>query len=375
MALPPAAVAPLFKPLALKGLILPNRLVMAPMTRNFASGGVLAPAAAAYYRRRAGHGIGLILTEGTVIDHPASACDPRVPHFHGEAALAAWGRVVREVHAAGGRIMPQLCHAGAFKQPGREPQPGVGPASPSGLIRPGLKVGEPMTQVEIEAVVWAFAQGAADARRLGFDGVELHGGHGFLLDQFFWAGTNQRSDRYGGTQVQRTRFAGEVIRACRREVGPDFPILFRFSQWKGQDYQARLVDTPDQLRRFLGPLVDAGVDAFDVSTGRYWDPAFPGSAFGLAAWTRKLTGKPVIAAGSVGLDRDVFGAEGDGSQAFHDAGLAGIDRAVALVAREEVDLIAVGRALLADPAWARKVREGRPEGLVAFTRNSLDALH
>ncbi|MFI4941072.1 MAG: 12-oxophytodienoate reductase, partial [Burkholderiales bacterium] len=104
--------APLFKPFLSNNLILPNRVVMAPMTRSFSPGGVPGADVAAYYRRRAENGVGLIITEGTLINHPAATNDPRVPRFHGADALAGWANVVAAVHAAGGKIMPQIWHIG-----------------------------------------------------------------------------------------------------------------------------------------------------------------------------------------------------------------------------------------------------------------------
>ena len=360
---------PLFKPFSLKNLKLDNRIVMAPMTRSFSPGGVPGEDVAAYYRRRAQNQVGLIITEGTVIDHPASTNDPRVPHIHGAAALAGWAKVVAAVHAAGGRIMPQIWHVGTVRRMGDKPNPEAPPIGPSGLFKPGVKVVEPMSEAEIAAVIAAYAEGAANAKRLGFDGVELHGAHGYLIDQFFWEGTNQRSDRYGGDLVARTRFAVEVIQACRRAVGTDFPIVFRYSQWKQQDYAARLATTPEQLGKFLAPLADAGVDIFHCSTRRFWEPEFEGSRLNLAGWTRKLTGKPVITVGSVSLDTDMFAAfRGQG------AAITSIDKLIEMLARAEVDLVAVGRALLVDPAWASKVRENRMQDLLPFTPESLRVL-
>ncbi|HEY5290987.1 MAG TPA: NADH:flavin oxidoreductase [Burkholderiales bacterium] len=360
---------PLFTPFSANKLRLPNRIVMAPMTRSFSPGGVPGPDVAAYYRRRAENRVGLIITEGTVIDHPASTNDPRVPHFHGAAALAGWTRVASEVHAAGGRIMPQIWHVGTVRKVGDRPNPEAPPIGPSGLYKPGVKVAEPMTEAEIAAVIAAYAQAAADARRLGFDGIELHGAHGYLIDQFFWEGTNQRTDRYGGDMVARTRFAVEVIQACRRAVGPDFPILLRFSQWKQQDYGARLAATPELLGRFLAPLADAGVDVFHCSTRRFWEPEFEGSPLNLAGWTKKLVGKPVITVGSVSLDTDMVAAFR--GQA---AAITSIDKLVEMVARDEVDLVAVGRALLVDPAWAAKVRDNRMQDLLPFVPEALRSL-
>jgi 2,4-dienoyl-CoA reductase-like NADH-dependent reductase (Old Yellow Enzyme family) len=361
--------APLFKPFFSNNLTLPNRVVMAPMTRSFSPGGVPGADVAAYYRRRAENGVGLIITEGTVIDHPAATNDPRVPRFHGDDALAGWARVLAEVHAAGGKIMPQLWHVGTVRKLGDLPNPEAPPIGPSGLFKPGRKVGEPMTEAEIAAVIAAYAQAATDAKRLGFDGIELHGAHGYLIDQFFWEGTNLRTDRYGGDMVGRTRFAVEVIEACRRAVGSKFPIVLRYSQWKQQDYAARLATTPDLLSQFLAPLADAGVDIFHCSTRRFWEPEFEGSTLNLAGWTKKLSGKPTITVGSVSLDNDMLSAfRGEG------AGIASIDQLIEMMERDEVDLVAVGRALLIDPAWAAKVRDGRMDQLLPYRGDALKVL-
>jgi len=371
-------IAELFKPFTLKGLTLPNRVVMAPMTRNFSPGGIPGEDVAAYYRRRAEGGVGLILTEGTAPNHPQAKNMPNVPQMYGDGALAGWKRVVEGVHAAGGRIFSQLWHVGAVQGQGTPKLP-VAPVSPSGFLKPGVKIGEPMTQADIDAVIEGFAQGAANAHRVGFDGVEIHGAHGYIIDEFFWDGTNRRADKYGGDLVARTRFAVEIVRECRRRVGPNFPMQIRFSQWKGQDYTARLVSTPQELGKFLEPLVEAGIDAFHCSQRRFWEPEFEGSDLNLAGWTKKLTGKPTTTVGSVTLDVDFivsFGREPapprkpgevDGREAH-------VDRLLEMLARGDFDLVAVGRAMLADAGWATKVREGRFSELNPFTPEVLKTL-
>jgi 2,4-dienoyl-CoA reductase-like NADH-dependent reductase (Old Yellow Enzyme family) len=362
-------VASLFRPLTIGPLTLPNRIVMAPMTRNFSPEGVPGPDVAAYYRRRAENGVGLIVTEGTVIDHPASTDSTRVPRFFGVDSLAGWSRVVAAVHGAGGRIMPQIWHVGMRRAPGTGPHPDALSVGPSGLDHTGAQISPPLTENEISALIDAYGRAAGEARRLGFDGVEIHGAHGYLIDQFFWAFTNKRTDVYGGDLVRRTRFGAEVVRACRRATSPDFPIVLRFSQWKGNHYDARLATTPDELSRFLAPLVDAGVDVFHCSARRFWEPEFDGSTLTFAGWTRKLAGRPAIAVGSVGLTGDFiswFGGAATRTQ--------GIDELIARLDAGEFDLVAVGRALLADPAWAVKVREERAGDITTFTRDLLQTL-
>jgi 2,4-dienoyl-CoA reductase-like NADH-dependent reductase (Old Yellow Enzyme family) len=360
----------LFTPFTLGGLTLPNRIVMAPMTRNQSPNGVPGDDVVGYYRRRAEHGVGLIVTEGTAIADPAAVSSPRVPRFHGDDALAGWARVVDAVHAAGGRIMPQLWHVGMARKPGSEPNPEAPPVGPSGLDLTGAPLNDPLTGTQIDGLIEAYAQGAADAQRLGFDGIELHGAHGYLIDQFFWARTNRRHDHYGGDLIARTRFASDVIRRCRARTSPDFPIVLRFSQWKLNEYDAKLVATPDELAQFLAPLVEAGVDAFHCSTRRFWQPEFAGSDLNLAGWTKQLTGLPTITVGSVGLDNDFMSSLREGQDA-HTVGLAPMVR---MIESCEVDLVAVGRALLVDPAWAEKVQAGQFDQLQAFTPQALATL-
>jgi 2,4-dienoyl-CoA reductase-like NADH-dependent reductase (Old Yellow Enzyme family) len=361
----------LFEPFRAEHLELANRIVMAPMTRGFSPGGIPGQDVADYYRRRAEHGIGLIVTEGTLINHPAAAASPNWPNFHGEAALQGWAKVVAGVHEAGGKIIPQLWHVGTTRKVGSEPNPEVLPVGPSGLDLTGEKVSEPLTVEEIGELVAAYAQAAADAKQIGFDGIELHGAHGYLIDQFFWERTNQRTDHYGGSLVARTRFAVEVIEACRHAVGPEFPIVFRYSQWKSSDYGAKLANTPEELAQFLAPIVNAGVDVFHCSTRRFWEPEFEGSTLNLAGWTKKLTGKPTITVGSVGLDVEFtkLFREGVGANSVHLGNL--LER----LEQGEFDLVAVGRALLHDPEWANKIRDGRTDELLPFTPESTKTLY
>ena len=229
-----------------------------------------------------------------------------------------------------------------------------------------------MTQEDIDDVVQAFAKGAADAQRLGFDAVELHGAHGYLIDQFFWEGTNQREDSYGGSLQNRSRFAVEVIKATRAAVGPDFPIILRWSQWKQQDYTARLAETPEQLEAFLKPLSDAGVNIFHCSQRRFWEPEFAGSDLNLAGWVRKLTGKPAITVGSVGLNADFIPEPGQ--RTFREAEPASLEELLRRMEAKQFDLVAVGRALIANPAWVDMVEAERLDELKAFRKEHLGEL-
>jgi 2,4-dienoyl-CoA reductase-like NADH-dependent reductase (Old Yellow Enzyme family) len=363
----------LFRPFRLGALELKNRIVMAPMTRNCAPSGVPGAKNAAYYRRRAEGGVGLILSEGTVVDRPNARNEAAIPFFHGDAALAGWKLVIDAVHAAGGRMGPQLWHTGAVKgMTGWQPDSPV--ESPSGLVAPGKPRGEIMSEEAIADTVAAFARAAADAKRLGFDVVEIHGAHGYLIDQFFWAGTNERTDRYGGATIkQRSRFAAEVVAAARAAVGPDFPIILRVSQWKQQDYAARLAKTPAEMTDWLQPLVEAGVNILHCSQRRFWEPEFPeidgAEGLNFAGWAKKLTGAATISVGSVGLSGDFLAAFGGESSKS-----VGLEQLVKRMERDEFDLIAVGRALIADPDWVQKIHEGDAAELKGFAPSALAEL-
>lgn len=370
----------MFRPFLLGGLSLSSRIALSPMGRAMSPDG-LPPAAdyAAYYVRRVEAGVGLIFTEATAIMHPAAAFADSTPLIGGPAE-AAWTEIVGAVHRAGGRIAAQLWHAGAHRLPGFGE---VGAMGPSGLFLPFQSspddpVDDPMpfatemTEDDIAAVIERFADGVATARRAGFDAAEIHAGHGFLIDQFLWDRTNRRTDRYGGSPENRLRFAVEIVRACRQRVGPDYPLLMRLSQFKIADYGARLAESPGAWERIVGPLADAGVDLFDCSQRRFWEPAFAGSALNLAGWTRKLTGRPVITCGSVGMARQWV--EMDPSAGV-DVNLGNLPRLCAMLDEGEVDLVCVGRSLLADPEWAAKVRTGRDDEVVPYTPEALMTLH
>ncbi|MEU3794681.1 NADH:flavin oxidoreductase [Streptomyces fructofermentans] len=360
----------LSRPVRINGLTVPNRIVMAPMTRQFSPGGVPGEDVVSYYARRAAAGVGLIVTEGTYVGHESAGQSDRIPRFHGTEQLAGWAAVADAVHAAGGTIMPQLWHIGMVRSAGQPPYADAPAVGPSGLRLDGTEgLGRAMTRSDLDDVIAAFAEAAAAAERIGFDGVELHGAHGYLIDQFLWAGTNRRTDAYGGDLVARTRFAAETVAAVRAAVSPEFPVVLRYSQWKQEVYGARLAESPQELEALLVPLVEAGVDAFHASTRRYWRPEFDGSDLNLAGWTKKLTGRPAITVGSVGLDGDFVKAfQGEG------APLKGIDDLLDRLEAEEFDLVAVGRALLQDPQWAAKVLGERFDELSAYDPAALRSL-
>jgi 2,4-dienoyl-CoA reductase-like NADH-dependent reductase (Old Yellow Enzyme family) len=356
----------LYKPFEYKSLKLRNRLAMAPMTRYFSPDGAATSEVADYYGRRARGGVGLILTEALSPDREIARNHEDIPWFHGER-LDPWNKIVEVVHEGGAAIAPQIWHPGGardFVFP--DSKLGDDLESPSGFYGPDVPGGREMTEEDIADALASFVRAALDAKAHGFDALELHGGHGYIFDQFFWSATNKRSDGYGGAKIgDRTRFAAEAIRATRKAVGEDFVLFFRISQWKTKWYDARIVESPTELEEWVQPLADAGVDIFDCSQRRYWEPEFDGSELNLAGWVKKLTGRPTMTVGSVGLATDVMkDFETNEVSAPTPSTIQGVAERLD---RGEFDLVAVGRALIADPEWANKVRERKFGELAGYS--------
>ena len=366
----------LFKPIEVGGIDIPNRLAMSAMTREYAPEGVLDPRAARHYARRAEGGIGLIITEGAAPNR-IGARTSRIPSLFGDDVLNAWKPVVEQVHAAGSKIFVQIGHAGLgrVRPNGHDPEAvSVGASDryveteegKSGQY--GYEGGRALTEAEVEEAIRDFAAAAANAQAIGFDGAELHGGHGYLFDQFFWGKVNNRSDRFGGDVAGRTRFAVEVVKAIRAATKPPFPVALRFSQWKLPNLWDEMPwADPKELEQFLTPLVDCGVDLFDCSTRRYWDPAFPGSDLSLAGWTKKISGRPTMTVGSVGLSGPLMGRAGAGLASE----TASLDMLLKMFGEGQFDMVAIGRALLSNPEWGNMVRQGRFDELAPFEAQAM----
>ncbi|AFZ66848.1 alkene reductase [Deinococcus peraridilitoris] len=216
----------LLEPAQLGTLTLPNRVVMAPMTRSRAPGTVPTPLMAEYYAQRAT--AGLIITEATQVS-PSAQGYPDTPGLHTREQIEAWRAVTDAVHAAGGRIFAQLWHVGRISHSSY--QNGQAPIAPS-AVRPvgqlythgGLvdfETPRALETAEIAGLIEDFRQAAKNALQAGFDGVEIHGANGYLLDQFLESGTNQRSDQYGGSVENRARLLLEVTEAVSGAIGAD----------------------------------------------------------------------------------------------------------------------------------------------------------
>ncbi len=302
-------LSPLFEPFRIRELRLRNRFVLPAMQVGFTEKCGPSQRMIDYLRARAAGGTALIFSESCAPDHPSSYWQP-VFCVLNEETEGGWARVVEAVKGAGACFFMQLWHPGGQ----RIAAPDFAHAehaslSPSGLIAEGRRNGRAMSVSEMHDLKAAYVRAAETAKRLGADGVEIHAAHGYLMDQFLWAETNRRDDRYGGTRLaDRARFPLEVVAAIRAATGPGFPISLRFSQFKEVDYGARVFATPEALAEFTALARSAGVDLLNVSSRRFAKPEWPErhATRGIAGWTRLIGGLPVVTTGSVGLDKDMF---------------------------------------------------------------------
>jgi len=356
-------VQPLFEPFRCKRLVLQNCFVIDPTARSGSPQGLPAQDVASLYRRRGDYEAGLILSEGAAINRPAAACDPGVPHFYGEAPLAAWQQIHDSVVRAGGVMAPQLWHMGnapPHASGWAPPAPYEGPSNRYGP-NPGQQGGVAMDERALTATIDAYAQAAQEAQKLGFAGVQIHAAHGFLLDQFFWHVTNDRTDRFGGkTLAERSRFAAEVVGAVRRATSRDFTLILRLSQGKPAAPQARLAATCTEMEQWLTPLVRAGVDILHCAQSHWQKPEFAGSPLNFAGWAKKITDLPVITSGAVGL-----------APKPHEE----LEDLVHRKERGEFDLVALDDVLNQDPLWVSHLKHGALGAPAAVDLRAQGSIH
>ena len=267
----PSTQEKLFEAVQVGAWNLRTRTAMAPMTRCFADDeGIVGPDIVEYYRTRAADGIGLIITEGTVISLRGKG-NPGVPGLYSPEQITAWKKVTDAVHKEGGTIIAQIWHVGRLTH--HELTGGFPPQAPSAIQAEGLvhrfrkpyDMPEEMSVEDIQEVVRQFAQAAKNAIKAGFDGVEIHGAHGYLIDQFNSDLTNKRTDRYGGNLAQRLTFMKEVLAAVIDAIGADRTVI-RFSLMKG-GYSEKILANPEEaIRTFIEAFKEVGVEMIHPST-------------------------------------------------------------------------------------------------------------
>ena len=336
----------LFEALVIGRMALKNRLAVAPMTRVSATdGGCTTERMARYYGAFAEGGFGLVITEGIYTDKAYSQGYLNQPGLADDIQRDTWTTVIDRVHKGGARMIAQLMHAGALSQGNPYRGDSVGPSA----VRPigqqmafyrgdgNYPIPRAMVPDEITEAIRGFADAAVRAKHAGFDGVEIHGANGYLLDQFLTAGTNLRSDHYGGDLERRLRLIVEVTQAVRAAVGPEFTVGLRISQGKVNDFTHKWRNGENEAVQIFGTLAKLPLDYVHTTEFEAWKSAF-GNGASLASLARQHAGVPVIANGS----------------------LQDPTRAADMISSGQADVVSLGRGALAHSDWPARVLRGVP---------------
>lgn len=327
------------EPVQIGALKLRTRTAMAPLTRGFAdaSTGVVSEEIVNYYTRRAEDGIGLIITEGTVIS-PRGKGIPGVPGIYSQEQIASWRNVTEAVHKAGGTIICQIWHVGRLSN--KELTGGFAPQAPSSVPAEGLvsrlkkpyDVPKAMSLSEIKEVIGQYKQAAINAIDAGFDGVEIHGAHGYLIDQFNWELTNQRTDEYGGTLKKRLTFLKEVCTEVVEAIGADRTVI-RFSPHKVDDLTYVWEDPEEVVEAMIGVFKEVGMKIIHPSIMDFTHVVANGLT--LHQLVRNYWNGFIV-------------------------GVGGLTPLIAESALEEgtIDVAAFGRPLIPNPDYLHKVNQG-----------------
>lgn len=329
----------LWEPITINTMTLKNRMIVSAMVTSYADAqGMATEKYIAYHEAKAKGGWGLIITEDYIISPTAGASAP-LPGLYNEAQVVSHRQLTERVHRAGGKIAAQLYHAGRESS---SAVTGVQPLAPSAIKDPTMpEQPRALSIAEIEEIEEQFAQAAWRAKEAGFDAIEIHGAHGYLVNQFVSPFSNKRTDKYGGSLRNRARFALEIVGKIREMVGPEYPILYRMSV-------AEYVEgglSMEEAKALAQLLEQAGVDMLHCSQGVYASIEAVVPPFGIAKGAyvdnayaiKSVVDIPVSAVGRIN-DPDV---------------------AEAILCSGKADLVTMARASLADPELPNKVKEER----------------
>lgn len=336
----------LFSSTNIKDIQFANRIGLAPMTRTSATPeGLATEEMAQYYTNFAKGGFSLILTEGTYTDNKYSQGYFNQPGIINEEQINAWKIVTKSVKQQGSKIFVQLMHAGALSQGNRFTTETAGPSA----VKPkGEQLGfyggsgefalpKEMTEADITDVIKGFVAAAKNAKEAGFDGIEIHGANGYVLDQFLTDYINHRQDQYGGSLENRLRLPIEVVKAVREAVGTDYPVGIRLSQAKVNDSDHKWKGAESDAEIIFTKLVEAGVDYIHIAEPNAAGPAFGETGPSLIELVKKYTNTVVMANGSLGNP----------------------NLAATLLNDGKADIVTVGKAALANQDWANKVKDAK----------------
>jgi 2,4-dienoyl-CoA reductase-like NADH-dependent reductase (Old Yellow Enzyme family) len=350
----------LFSPFKIKSHDLKNRIGVAPMTRmSSVKDSVPRQDVLEFLVRRAENGAAIVYTEAIVTDYESAQGYPGQARMLTQRQIDAWKPVVKAIQDNGAIAIMQMFHCGRvaweeINPAGRviAPSP-IRPEQDNRLTKKPYPIPDEMTQFDIDHVITGFVETAKGAVAAGFDGIEIHGAHGYLINSFLSAYANQRTDAYGGTIENRFRFAKEVIRAVHDVVPEDRLLTFRISNWGVVDMQVSLFENKGEWQELIKRLSEEPVDAISVSTYRYKDNAF-GTNQTMAEITREVTDLPLMICGQI------------------------FDRTSAEDALRHADIVLSAKSILLNPNWVEDVRSGkdlplheRQEANVAYTEQPL----
>ncbi len=350
----------LFSAFQLKNFTLKNRIGVAPMTRMSAGdSSIPRQDVFDFLVRRAKNGAALVYTEAIVTDYESAQGYPGQARLLTEPQIKAWSEVVKAIQAEGSLAIMQMFHCGRMAWPeinpahrSIAPSP-VTPKQDNPLTEAPYPVPEEMSQYDIDHVINGFVETAKGAIAAGFDGVEIHGAHGYLINEFLSPYSNKRTDNYGGTPEKRYRFAHEVIQAVKKVMPEDKLLVFRISNWGVADMEVSLFESAAEYQQIISLLNKEPLDAISVSTYNFTDDAF-GTGKTMAELSREVCDLPLMICGKI------------------------YDRATAEEALKHADIVLSGKSILLNPDWVEDVRQGKEmrdyaseEANIAYTEEPL----
>ena len=350
----------IFSPFKLKGFTLKNRIGVAPMTRmSSLRDSIPRQDVFDFLVRRAKNGAAIVYTEAIVTDYESAQGYPGQARLVTQRQIDAWRPVVRAIQKEGSMAIMQMFHCGRMAWPDINPANRV--IAPSDIVPKQINplTGEPypvpdvMTQFDIDHVIFGFVETARGAIEAGFDGIEIHGAHGYLINNFLSSYANKRTDSYGGSVENRFRFAHEVIQAVKKVMPDDRLLTFRISNWGIADMEVSLFNTKTEYQEIIKTLSKEPIDVISVSTYGYKDNVF-GTDRNMAQITREVTDLPLMICGQI------------------------YDRDSAEDALKHADIVLSAKSLLLNPEWVEDVRSGKQlplykseEANVAYTDEPL----
>jgi 2,4-dienoyl-CoA reductase-like NADH-dependent reductase (Old Yellow Enzyme family) len=331
----------LFSPFSINGFKLKNRIGVAPMTRMSSPGdSIPRQDVLDFLVRRAQNGAAIVYTEAIVTDYESAQGYPGQARLTTQRQIDAWKPVVKAIQEEGAIAIMQMFHCGRMAWPeinpaGRVIAPSaISPKQDNPMTGSPYPVPDAMTQFDIDHVIKGFAETARGAVEAGFDGIEIHGAHGYLINSFLSTYSNHRTDSYGGSVENRFRFAHEVIEAVRKAVPRERLLLFRISNWGVADMEVSLFESKDEWQQMIRLLSAEPIDAISVSTYSYSEKAF-GTDQNMAQITREVTDLPIMICGRI------------------------YDRASAEDALKHADIVLSAKSMLLNPNWVEDLRAGK----------------